>query len=88
MCPSQNEHCGAAPNHVQTPAPAALQHHPLLPPHLPHLGAALCVVGGLAQGARPAEVGVCRNKSAPPKRYNTGTSKVQCAVQSQKNWRH
>lgn len=58
MVLSQKEHCGAAPNHVQTQASAALQHHPLLPPHLPHLGAALCQVGGLVQGARPAEVGV------------------------------
>lgn len=58
MCLSQKEHCGAAPNHVQTPAPTALQHHSLLPPHLPHLGAALCLAGGLVQGARPAKVGV------------------------------
>lgn len=70
MCLSQKEHFGSAPNHVQTQAPAALQHHPLLPPHLPHLGAALCVAGGLVQGARPAKVGVsinipCRNKSRP-----------------------
>lgn len=63
MCLSQKEHCGAAPNHVQTQAPAALQHHPLLPPHLPHLGAALCLVGGLVQGARPAEVGVSTDKA-------------------------
>lgn len=58
MCLSQKEHCGAAPNHVQTQAPAALQHHPPVPPHLPHLGAALCLVGVLVQGARPAKVGV------------------------------
>lgn len=55
---SQKEHCGAAANHVQAPAPAALQHHPLLPPHLPHLGAALCLVRDLVQGARPTKVGV------------------------------
>lgn len=58
LCSTQREHCGTAPNHVQTPAPAALQHHPLLPPHLPHLGAALCLVRGLVQAARPAQVGV------------------------------
>lgn len=58
MCLSQKEHCGAAANHVQTQAPAALQHHPLLPPHLPHLGAALCLVRVLVQRARPAKVGV------------------------------
>lgn len=58
MCISQKEHCGAAPNHVQTQTPAALQYHPPLPPHLPYLGAALCLVGGLAQGARPTKVGV------------------------------
>lgn len=56
MCLCQKEHCGIAPNHVQTPAPAALQHHLLLPPSLAHLGAALCPVGGLAQGARPTKV--------------------------------
>lgn len=56
MCLSQKEHCGIAPKHVQTQAPAALQHHPLLLPHFPHLGAALCLVGGLAQGARPTKV--------------------------------
>lgn len=58
MCLSQKEHCGATPNHVQTQALAALQHHPLLPPHLPHLGADLYLVGDLVQGARPTKVGV------------------------------
>lgn len=58
MCLSQKEHCGTAANHVQAQTPAALQHHPLLPSHLSHLGAALCLARGLVQGARPTKVGV------------------------------
>lgn len=77
MCLSQKEHCCAATNHIQTQAPAAQKHHPLLPPHLPHLGAALCVVGGMVQGDRPAKVGVSidilRNMSGP---HRIGTFKV------------
>lgn len=72
MCPFQKEHCGAAPNHVQTQAPTALQHHPLLPPNLPHLGAAIILVGGLVQGARPAKVGVSIDMPCRHKRYDTG----------------
>lgn len=77
---SQKEHGGVAPNHVQTQAPAALQHHPLLPPHLPHLGAALCLVGGLAQGARPTEV--CVSICGLENRHHAG-----CLL-SLNNWRH
>lgn len=61
MCHSQKEHGGTAPNHVQTQAPAALQHHPLLPSHLPHLGTVFYLVWGLVQGARLTKVGVSIN---------------------------
>ena len=57
VCLSQKELSGAAPNHVQTPAPTEVQHHTPPPPHLPHLGAAQCVAGGLVQGAGPHKVG-------------------------------
>lgn len=94
MCLSQKEHCGTAPYHVQTQAPAALQHLPLLPPHLPHLGAALSLVGGLVQGARPAKVGVSidvRNIGRGPLFSRKGTIMVANTVynlRSQHNRRH